>query len=73
VGGPRGDGWPFGRTLNLSEIYGLLQRLEHVEFVEDVQISISDPGSGPTPSSARSVTVPRHGLICSDRHQVKVH
>ncbi len=76
VGGPRGDGWPFGRSLNRSEIFGLLQSIERVEFVEDVQISISDAsgGAGPAPagSSLRAVPVPRHGLICSDRHQVKV-
>jgi hypothetical protein len=75
VGGPRGDGWPFGRALNPSEIYGLLQSIEHVEFVEDVQISISDSAGGARIQPAttmRTVPVSRHGLICSDQHQVKV-
>ncbi len=76
VGGPRSDGWPFGRTLNLSEIYGLLQGVEGVEFVHNVQMSISESGDGnnqqqaPTPVGA--VTMPRYGLICSDHHEVKV-
>jgi hypothetical protein len=76
MGGPRGDGWPFGRTLNQSEIYGLLQGVEDVEFVEDIQIRVSESATGANPVSdapaVRSVTVPRHGLICSDQHQVKV-
>lgn len=75
VGGPKGDGWPFGRALNRSEIYGLLQGIESVEFVEDVQISTSNAGGAADPriaQSLRSVPVPRNGLICSNQHQVKV-
>jgi predicted phage baseplate assembly protein len=76
VGGPRGDGWPFGRALNRSEIYGLLQRIKGVEFVEDVQMSVSESGGGinlqPPALAERMVPVPRQGLICSDQHQVKV-
>jgi predicted phage baseplate assembly protein len=76
MGGPRGDGWSFGRSLNRSELFGVLQGVEHVEFVEDVQISITNSSGGANPapagSSLRAVPVPRHGLICSDRHQVKV-
>jgi predicted phage baseplate assembly protein len=75
IGGPRGDGWPFGRSLNRSELFGVLQGIEHVEFVEDIQISVSDTaGAAPAPggSGLRAVPVPRSGLICSDRHQVKV-
>ncbi len=76
VGGPRGDGWPFGRALNRSEIYGLLQGIQDVEYVEDVQISMSEASNGADPrpaiSSMRAIAVPRYGLICSDRHQIKV-
>ncbi len=76
VGGSRGDGWPFGRALNRSEIYGLLQGIEYVEFVEDVQISTGDAGGAVDPrlaQSMRTVPVPRNGLICSNQHQVKVN
>lgn len=71
VGGPQGTGWPFGRDLYLSEIYGLLQRLPAVEFVEEVQIGVVEPdGSGaPQPAPPR-LAVPRDGLICSGEHRV---
>ncbi|HLX59449.1 MAG TPA: putative baseplate assembly protein, partial [Ktedonobacteraceae bacterium] len=76
IGGAHGDGWPFGRSLNRSELFGVLQSVEYVEFVEDVQISITDGSGVISPAAAgstlRAVPVPRHGLICSDRHQVKV-
>jgi predicted phage baseplate assembly protein len=75
IGGPQGDGWPFGRALNRSEIFGLLQGIDSVEYVENVQISISDAGAAAPAqggSSLRSVPVARTGLICSGLHQVKV-
>lgn len=73
VGGPRGDGWPFGRDLYQSEIFSLLQGVPHVEFVEEVQVRISEPGAGAAarPAPPRLI-VPRHGVICSDQHQVDV-
>lgn len=75
IGGPRGDGWPFGRSLNRSEIFGLLQRLEYVEYVEDLKISFSESSGGAATalaSSMRAVQVPRYAVICSDQHVVKV-
>jgi predicted phage baseplate assembly protein len=75
VGGPHSNGWPFGRGLNHSEIYGLLQGIGHVEFVENVQMSIREQKGTTQQKTARSVqtvTLPRYGLICSDQHEVKV-
>ena len=75
VGGPAGKGWPFGRDLQLGEIYGLLQRIPLVEFVEEVKLAVTEPGSAagaaPRPAPPR-LAVPRHGLICSNEHQIAV-
>jgi predicted phage baseplate assembly protein len=71
TGGPNGAGWPFGRDLHQSEIFSLLQAIPHVEFVEDVQMFVSDGSGAPKPASARLV-VPRHGIVCSDTHEVQV-
>lgn len=72
-GGPDSRGWPFGRDLHLSEIYGLLQRVLAVEFVEEVRINVSTSGnlSDAQPAPPR-LTVPRHAVICSGQHQVAV-
>lgn len=72
VGGPRGDGWPFGRALNRSELYGVLQRVEHVDFVENLRVHVVDAGQEQPGAAQQTIQVPRHGLICSAQHQVKV-
>ncbi|HET8841409.1 MAG TPA: putative baseplate assembly protein [Ktedonobacteraceae bacterium] len=74
LGGPRGDGWPFGRALNRSELYGVLQRIEHVEYIENLTISVSEAyaGGGQPVATQQPVQIPRHGVICSGQHQVKV-
>ena len=46
VGGPDGDGWPFGRPVNVGEVYAVLQRVEGVEYVEDVRLFATDPITG---------------------------
>jgi predicted phage baseplate assembly protein len=72
IGGPAGTGWPFGRDLSVSELYSLLQRLPHVEFVEEVRLGVGEPGSNAPPQehSAR-LPVPQYALLCSDQHQVR--
>jgi hypothetical protein len=37
--GPDWEGWPFGRSLFVSEIYALLQKVPGVKHVLDVQLS----------------------------------
>jgi len=71
VGGPNGAGWPFGRDLHVSELYALLQRLPGIEFVDDLQIAVRDVATAapPQPAPAR-LTLPPHGLVCSDAHRV---
>ena len=46
VGGPDGDGWPFGRPVHVGEVYAVLQRVEGVEYVEDVRLFATDPLTG---------------------------
>jgi hypothetical protein len=75
VGGPYGNGWPFGRSLNHSEIYSLLQDVEHVEFVENVRVSTREQkgtATSKTTQAVRKVELPPHGLICSDQHEVRI-
>jgi predicted phage baseplate assembly protein len=73
TGGPRGEGWPFGRALHVSELYALLQRHPGVEFVEELQIALSEPGSSAPPQPApHRLGLARGALICSSRHQVQV-
>ena len=70
-GGPRGDGWPFGRDLYISEVYGALQGLPGVEYIEDVGVYLDDPGRGRSGPHQR-VALPDNALIVSGAHQIVV-
>ena len=70
-GGPDGTGWTFGRDLHVSELYALLQRIPGIEFVDELRISVRDPGSGSTPQDVSPrLVLPPEGLVCSDAHRV---
>lgn len=72
TGGPRGEGWPFGRELFLSDVYQSLQGTPNVQFIRSVELFIVEPGSGPPTESepVESVEVVAHGIIASGRHEV---
>lgn len=73
TGGSEGNGWRFGRALYVSELYSLLRTLAGVDFVEDVQIFISDPANPAQREPAGSqLLLPPQGLIVSDVHSVQV-
>jgi len=70
TGGPRGDGWPFGRELFLSDVYQTLQGLPHVQFIRNVDLFVTVAGGGPQGDPVESVEVVAHGVIVSGRHEV---
>lgn len=69
AGGPHGDGWPFGRDLHISELYGILHRIPAVQFIEEVVVRLDSEGSDLAPTTTR-VATPPGGLICSGSHSV---
>lgn len=73
VGGPERRGWPFRRALYLAELYALLRIVPGADFVEDVQVFLSDPAhpDAREPAGAQ-VLLPPQGLIVSDVHTVRV-
>lgn len=73
VGGPNKTGWEFGRTLHVSEIYGILQQVPGVEFVEQLQLFINDTGStDDLRPVAQRLDLQPYAIVCSGRHQVTV-
>jgi predicted phage baseplate assembly protein len=70
TGGPDEKGWPFGRALANRELYGVLQRIEAVEYIEDLSLRIVEaagPGS-PLPT----IELAPYAVLCSGRHEVVV-
>jgi len=71
VGGPAGEGWPFGRDLYPSDVYACLQSVRGIEYIETLRLfHVRRPGE------RREITgrldVPVHGLIASAEHRVEV-
>lgn len=72
TGGPAGKGWPFGRDLHLSELFGLLQRIPGVEYIESIRLRTREEGQDTFKTAPPRVELKDLGLICSAAHTVSV-
>ncbi|MGH9115416.1 MAG: putative baseplate assembly protein [Acidimicrobiales bacterium] len=72
AGGPDGTGWPFGRPVNVGEVYAVLQALPGTELVEDARLFAANPISGERGQAAQRVEVASNALVFSYEHQVRV-
>jgi hypothetical protein len=58
AGGPRHQGWPFGRAVYASEASAVLERVPLVDYVEDVQVTAPDAADRVQPDgSGRPIAV----------------
>jgi predicted phage baseplate assembly protein len=72
AGGPDGTGWPFGRPVNVGEVYSVLQGLRGTEMVEDARLFGADPVTGQRGQQTQRLEVEPHALVFSYEHQVLV-
>jgi predicted phage baseplate assembly protein len=72
VGGPDGTGWPFGRPVNVGEVYSVLQRLRGTELVEDARLFGADPVTGQRGGQTQRLELESHALVFSYEHQIMV-
>ena len=72
VGGPDGTGWPFGRPVNVGEVYSVLQGLRGTEVVEDARLFGADPVTGQRGQQTTRMELEPHALVFSYEHQVLV-
>lgn len=71
-GGPDGDGWPFGRSFSVAEIYAALQGVSKVDYVEDVKVFPVDPATGERQEATTKIVISPYSLICSHKHEVTI-
>jgi predicted phage baseplate assembly protein len=71
-GGPDGDGWPFGRTVQAGEIFGLMQRIRGVDMVEDARLFGANPVTGERGKETQKLELDPYSLIFSYEHQIRV-
>jgi predicted phage baseplate assembly protein len=72
LGGPDGQGWPFGRELFLGEVYSLLQQVEGLDVIEDVSLYHIDPATGASGQPVTRLSPGAEGLLCSSDHRITV-
>ncbi|WP_431774019.1 putative baseplate assembly protein [Streptomyces cucumeris] len=72
TGGPHGDGWPFGRPVQVGEIFALLQRVDGADLVDDVRLFAANPVTGERGQESRRIDLSRHSLVVSYDHHIKV-
>jgi predicted phage baseplate assembly protein len=71
-GGPEGSGWPFGRPVQVGEVYAVLQGVGGLELVEDVRLFGADPITGQRGQSVPRLDLDPNALVFSYEHQVLV-
>jgi predicted phage baseplate assembly protein len=71
-GGPSGRGWPFGRPVQIGEVFAVLQAVDGVEIISDVRLFGADPTTGERGPATPRLDVESHATLFSFEHQVLV-
>ncbi|MEW1687185.1 putative baseplate assembly protein [Streptomyces sp. NPDC091265] len=71
-GGPDGTGWPFGRSVQYGEVFGVLQRAIGDVLVDEVRLFAADPITGRRGSPVDRIDIGAGALVFSYQHQVVV-
>ena len=74
VGGPNGNGWPFGRDLVQSDVIAALQDIPGIDFIRSIELYwIQYRADGTTTEEKkRSIETVQHGVVASERHNITV-
>ena len=70
-GGADGDGWPFGRSLFVPELYSQIQGVPGVDYTEEVEVFLVDPSTGERTEVPQTLPVPSDGLLCSHSNSIR--
>ncbi|NIM10477.1 MAG: hypothetical protein GTO45_00665 [Candidatus Aminicenantes bacterium] len=66
-GGKDGNGWPFGRTVYVSEIYEVIDGVEGVDYVETGSVNLKKEDEQ---WQDADIPIPRHALVCPGSHVI---
>jgi predicted phage baseplate assembly protein len=72
TGGHAGSGWPFGRSLYLSEVLTLIQSVSGVEFVKDSTLYQIDVSNGQVRAAGQNIAISSDALLVSYNHRITV-
>ena len=74
AGGPDGDGWPFGRSVQSHEVHAALARIAGVDMSREVRVSLfpAEAETGRRGEAVQRLDLPETALVYSYEHQVRV-
>jgi predicted phage baseplate assembly protein len=72
TGGPGGGGWPFGRPVQVGEVYAVLGRVPGVDFVEEAVLFRANPVTSEVSEPQDRLDLEPTHLVFSVEHQVYV-
>jgi len=71
-GGSDGSGWPFGRPVNIGEVYAVVQKVKGTELIVDLRLFGADPITGQRGQAVQVLPLDAHSLVFSYDHQILV-
>jgi predicted phage baseplate assembly protein len=74
TGGPDGNGWPFGRSVQSHEVHAALARISGVDMAQEISVTLfpADAETGRRGSAVQRLDLPPTALVFSYEHQVRV-
>ncbi|HEU4424868.1 MAG TPA: putative baseplate assembly protein, partial [Pilimelia sp.] len=72
TGGPDGRGWPFGRPVQVGEVYAVLGRVPGIDFVDEAVLFRVNPVTGELSEPQDRIDLEATHLVFSVEHQVYV-
>jgi predicted phage baseplate assembly protein len=72
TGGPDGQGWPFGRPVQVGEVYSVLGRVDGIDFVDEAVLFRVNPVTGELSEPQDRIDLAATHLVLSVEHQVFV-
>jgi predicted phage baseplate assembly protein len=72
TGGADGGGWPFGRPVQVADVFGVLQAVPGVELVSEVRLFGADPRTGDRGQAVSKLEVDANAVVFSYQHRVRV-
>ena len=67
-----GTGWPFGRGLSISEIQSCIQKVNNVDYIEEVALFPIEIKTGKRQEAMVKVNISPGSLLYSSKHEVTV-
>ncbi len=71
-GGPAGTGWAFGRPVHVGEVYGVLQAVDGIDFVQAARLFPVNINTGERGDAVERIELEPSWVVFSEEHQIRL-